>query len=172
MAGGIRFIDGELNDYHRGWLRNLLSKQGGVMAEPYYEKVKDFGMEFESTESGIRYLGLSLFHTSNGAYTGNVLATENAKREMISRYIPVSLLDEVKEKICGMSLLNGYLGPFGIDMMIIRHHTQLLLHPCVEINLRRTMGHVALHLSPSDDDIRMVMRIDYEDKYKLRIRKL
>lgn len=57
---GIRFIDGELNDYHRGWLRNLLSKQGGVMAEPYYEKVKDFGMEFESTESGIRYLGLSL----------------------------------------------------------------------------------------------------------------
>ena len=169
---GIRFIDGELNDYHRGWLRNLLSKQGGVMAEPYYEKVKDFGMEFESTESGIRYLGLSLFHTSNGAYTGNVLATENAKREMISRYIPVYLLDEVKEKICGMSLLNGYVGPFGIDMMIVRHHTQLLLHPCVEINLRRTMGHVALHLSPSDDDIRMVMRIDYEDKYKLRIRKL
>jgi hypothetical protein len=169
---GIRFIDGELNDYHRGWLRNLLSKQGGVMAEPYYEKVKDFGMEFESTESGIRYLGLSLFHTSNGAYTGNVLATENAKREMISRYIPVSLLDEVKEKICAMSLFNGYVGPFGIDMMIVRHHTQLLLHPCVEINLRRTMGHVALHLSPSDDDIRMVMRIDYEDKYKLRIRKL
>lgn len=169
---GIRFIDGELNDYHRGWLRNLLAKQGGVMAEPYYEKVKDFGMEFESTESGIRYLGLSLFHTSNGAYTGNMLATENVKREMISRYIPICLLDEVKEKICGMSLLNGYVGPFGIDMMIVRNHTQLLLHPCVEINLRRTMGHVALHLSPSDDDIRMVMRIDYEDKYKLRIRKL
>ena len=41
---GIRFIDGELNDYHRGWLRNMLSKQGGVMAEPYYEKVKDFGI--------------------------------------------------------------------------------------------------------------------------------
>jgi len=170
---GIRFIDGELNDYLRGWLRNLLKCQGGVMAEPYYEKVKDFGMEFEVTDEGIRYLGLSLFHTSNGAYTGNILATEKSKRDVLSRYIPVTLLDEVKEKISHVSNFNNYRGPFGVDMMIVRDNSQLMLHPCVEINLRRTMGHVALSLSPTDDDIRKVMRIDYEDNnYKLRIRKL
>ena len=170
---GIRFIDGELNEYHRGWLRNLLANQGGVMAEPYYEKVKDFGMEFEVTDEGIRYLGLSLFHTSNGAYTGNILATENTKRETLSRYIPISLLDGIKEKISHVASLQNYRGPFGVDMMIVRDDSQLLLHPCVEINLRRTMGHVALALSPMDDDIRKVMRIDYEDNnYKLRIRKL
>ncbi|MBQ8154275.1 MAG: hypothetical protein IJ069_11520 [Prevotella sp.] len=170
---GIRFIDGELNEYHRGWLRNLLASQGGVMAEPYYEKVKDFGMEFELTDEGIRYLGLSLFHTSNGAYTGNILATEKSKRDILSRYIPVTLLDEVKEKISHVPNFNNYRGPFGVDMMIVRDNSQLMLHPCVEINLRRTMGHVALSLSPTDDDIRKVMRIDYEDNnYKLRIRKL
>ena len=170
---GIRFIDGELDDYHRGWLRNLLKSQGGVMAEPYYEKVKDFGMEFDVTDEGVRYLGLSLFHTSNGAYTGNVLATENTKRETLSRYIPIGLLDGVKEKICHVASLQNYRGPFGVDMMIVRDDSQLLLHPCVEINLRRTMGHVALALSPLDDDISKVMRIDYEDNnYKLRIRKL
>ena len=170
---GIRFIDGELNEYHRGWLRNLLASQGGVMAEPYYEKVKDFGMEFEVTDEGIRYLGLSLFHTSNGAYTGNILATEKSKRDILSRYIPVTLLDEVKEKISHVPNFNNYRGPFGVDMMIVRDNSQLMLHPCVEINLRRTMGHVALSLSPTDDDIRKVMRIDYEDNnYKLRIRKL
>ncbi|MBQ2179413.1 MAG: hypothetical protein II450_03295, partial [Prevotella sp.] len=75
--------------------------------------------------------------------------------------------------------LGTYQGPFGIDMMIVRNDpqlstkiSQLLLHPCVEINLRRTMGHVALSLSPADDDIRKVMRIDYTDNYKLKIRKL
>ena len=170
---GIRFIDGELNDYHRGWLRNLLVKQGGVMAEPYYDKVKDFGMEFSADGKGsVRYEGLSLFHTVNGAYVGNILATEAAKLQMISKYIPVSLLEDVKQKIVSLIDLSSYQGPFGIDMMIVRQNAQLLLHPCVEINLRRTMGHVALALSPHDDDICKVMRIDYEDNYKLRIRKL
>ena len=51
-----------------------------------------------------------------------------------------------------------------------------LLHPCVEINLRRTMGHVALALQqlihPDDDDTddRRIMRIDYDGShYKLRV---
>ena len=165
---GIRFIDGSLNDYHRGWLRNLLKTQGGVMAEPYYEKIRDFGMEFEATDTGIRYLGLSLFHTANGAYTGNILATEATKRQLMSRYVSPDLLDNIQKRICKTLILKDYRGPFGVDMMVTREG----LHPCVEINLRRTMGHVALALSPQDDDIRKVMRIDYTDSYKLRIRKL
>ena len=177
---GLRFINGQLSEYHLGWLRNLLTSQGGVMAEPYYDKVKDFGMEFITDADGtIRYEGLSLFHTVNGAYVGNILATESAKLEMISRYISVDLLNIIKQRIISSLRLGTYQGPFGIDMMIVRNNpqlstksSQLLLHPCVEINLRRTMGHVALSLSPADDDIRKVMRIDYTDNYKLKIRKL
>ena len=171
---GLRFINGQLR------LRNLLTSQGGVMAEPYYDKVKDFGMEFIADADGtIHYEGLSLFHTVNGAYVGNVLATESAKLEMISRYISVDLLNIIKQRIISSLQLGTYQGPFGIDMMIVRNNpqlstrsSQLLLHPCVEINLRRTMGHVALSLLPADDDIRKVMRIDYTDNYKLKIRKL
>ena len=169
---GIRFIGGDMTDYHWGWIRNLLRTQGGVMAEPYYEKVKDFGMEFEATAEGIRFLGLSLFHTANGAYTGNILATETTKRKMMSRYGVLDLLDAVQRRICDTLDLEDYRGPFGVDMMIVKQEKGFLLHPCVEINLRRTMGHVALALTPTDDDIRKVMRIDYTDNYKLRIRKL
>lgn len=176
---GIRFIEGELNEYHQGWLRNLLKSQGGVMAEPYYHKVKDFGMEFEATDEGIRYLGLSLFHTTNGAYTGNILATEKTKREMMSRYVSLDLLDAVQQKICNTLQLGNYRGPFGIDMMVVNPHFkpstfnhQLYLHPCVEINLRRTMGHVALAISTVEDAVCKVMRIEYMGNYKLRIRKL
>lgn len=172
---GLRFIrrDAPVNQTG-GWIRNLLHSQGSLMAEPFYDKVKDFGMEFECNSEGeVAYLGLSLFHTSNGAYTGNLLATETVKRERISRYIPTDSLDIVSEKICLLmsSVLKGrYAGPFGVDMMVVRGTDGCLLHPCVEINLRRTMGHVALSLIPTDDDIVRVMQIDYSDNsYHLRI---
>ena len=168
------------------WVTNILKAQGSIMAEPYYNKVRDFGMEFEADAEGrIHYLGLSLFHTVNGAYEGNILATEAVKREMISRYVSVCLLDSIKQKITEQLRLLGYVGPFGIDMMIVKpgegnHNSQLSivncqlgLHPCVEINLRRTMGHVALSISPTDDDIRGVMRVIYDgNHYKLKINKL
>ena len=195
---GIRFLSPLTSDCSRGftipvpqnidgWLRNTLQHQGSVMVEPLYTKVKDFGMEFYSDGAGnVTYLGLSLFHTSNGAYTGNIIATEQAKREILSRYIPTPLLDEIQERICqilGETFKGKYQGPFGIDMMVVKpshlsplttHH---FLHPCVEINLRRTMGHVALALGKicnpmSDDEVRHVMRINYlNNNYKLQIRR-
>ena len=174
---GLRFVSHATFTTHQtGWLRNLFASQGSVMAEPFFDKEKDFGMEFYATEDGkIRYEGLSLFHTSNGAYTGNILATEDKKREMISRYISIELLDSIKEKICDSlpAILEGkYTGPFGVDMMVVKGE-RFLLHPCVEINLRRTMGHVALSLSPTDDEMVRVMRIEYaEGRYKLKVERV
>ena len=173
---GVRFIE-SAHGLQR-WIENVMAQQGSVVIETYCHKVKDFGMEFESDGKGqVRYLGLSLFHTQNGAYTGNILATEDEKNEIISRYISNDLLTSVREKICkvlGDRYRHKYAGPFGVDMMVVRGDDQqhFLLNPCVEINLRRTMGHVALALSkqvPSDQ----VMRIDYTDNtYKLKIKQI
>lgn len=151
------------------WLRGVLNRQGSVMAEPYYDKVRDFGMEFLAGADGtVAYCGLSLFHTDCGAYKGNIVATEAAKREMMEQYLPLSLVDKVRTLLCRhlQVILQGqYQGPLGVDMMVCvggspAHDCPLLLHPCVEINLRRTMGHAALALTPSRDDIRGVMHID------------
>ena len=93
--------------------------------------------------------------------------------------------DSVRQRIIDNILLADYQGPFGIDMMIVNSpcnatfskrefsnlNSHLLLHPCVELNLRRTMGHVALSLVPTDDDIRKVMHIELTDHYKIHIRK-
>ncbi len=176
---GIRFIDGFIDGHREGWIKNVIASQGSVMAESYYNKVKDFGMEFHATKEGaIVYEGLSLFSTLNGAYTGNILATERAKEEMMGRYVSKETLEAVKKRMAEVLapvFRRRYTGPFGIDMMILRGEEGegFLIHPCVEINLRRTMGHVALALSPADDDIKMVMRVDYnKDKYQLKINKL
>ncbi len=188
---GVRFYDTErLVDQGKlmvdNWIRNVIKQQGSVMVEPYYNKVKDFGMEFERDANGqVHYLGLSLFHTKNGAYIGNLLATEETKRAQMARYLSLDLLDSVRQRIIDNILLADYQGPFGIDMMIVNSpcnatlskrefsnlNSHLLLHPCVELNLRRTMGHVALSLMPTDDDIRKVMHIELTDHYKLHIRK-
>ena len=172
---GLRFLSAERTPFQMqaGWFHNLVERQGSVMVEPYFDKVKDFGVEFRADGKGhIHYEGLSLFHTINGAYVGNVLATERAKIEMLRRYIPAIWIENIKEKIISTLDLGDYEGPFGIDMMIVKGNSKLLLHPCVEINLRRTMGHVALALTPDDDEIVKVMRIELRDHYKLLINKL
>ena len=165
------------------------------MLEPYYNKVKDFGMEFEALPDGrVEYCGLSVFQTANGAYTGSVIATERAKREMLGRYVGMQLLDAVRDNICSTmaeALKGIYTGPFGVDMMIVagkelfprpsneageklstlnsQLSTNYLLHPCVELNLRRTMGHVALSIPCDETMPQRLMRIDYTNRYHLRI---
>lgn len=174
---GVRFLDSGLSDYQERWISHVIERQGSVVVEPYYNKVKDFGMEFESDGRGtIRYLGLSLFQTRNGAYTGNIIASEEDKRSMIRRYVSDDLLNDIQENICnhlGLLYKDRYQGPFGIDMMIVARPDGdgFLLHPCVEINLRRTMGHVALSIPPFADGFTRVMQITLTDKYRLQIRK-
>lgn len=175
---GVRFINDSHFEHHLGWYRNIIQQQGSVVIEPYYNKVKDFGMEFEADGKGqVTFCGLSLFHTSNGAYTGNIIATEEEKRQAISRYVSLGLLDDVRRRIeilLGALYEDKYRGALGVDMMIVARSDAkgFLLHPCVEINLRRTMGHVALALSkllPSQQ----AMNIEYIDNhYKLKINRL
>ena len=174
---GVRFIDGEFSDSQQRWVQNVIVKQGSVVLEPYYHKVKDFGMEFESDGKGqIKYLGLSLFHTKNGAYTGNLIASEEEKEKILSNYISADLLRNIREMVCyklGALYSNKYQGPFGIDMMVVATDEKegFLLHPCVEINLRRTMGHVALSIPHFADGYARVMQIILTDKYRIRVRK-
>ena len=40
----------------------------------------------------------------------------------------------------------GYFGNIGVDAMVYRLNGEILLHPIVEINARKTMGYAALTL--------------------------
>ncbi len=174
---GLRFAAaGEMSAHLSGWIRNIIKTQGCVMVERRYDKVCDFGMEFYSDgEGGVTYCGLSLFGTDNGAYTGNIIAPECFKENVLKRYVSESLLNRVKESVarwCGLEYNNMYRGFFGVDMMIVRDgdDSGFKLHPCVEINLRRTMGHAALALTAcADAGLNGTMTIVKNDKYQLNI---
>lgn len=153
------------------WIANIVRRQGSIMLEPFYEKVIDLGMEFRSDGNGcVDYLGLSLFDTLNGAYTGNMLGTEEDKQRVVSQYVAPHLLHDIQAAACRIlaPMLHGiYAGPLGIDMMVVRQNDQYLLHPCVELNLRNTMGHVALSLSRHTDRNTGSMKIVYDGNYRV-----
>ncbi len=156
------------------WILKTIHEQGSIMAEPLYDKVEDFGMEFRSNGQGnIEYCGLSLFQTVNGAYSGNWIAAEEEKMQHLLSYgLPLELFQKVIDMIIGITSRHFhevYCGPFGVDMMIVNHQGRLKLHPCVELNLRCTMGHVALALSHKLPDYRGTMRIDYTGTYQFLI---
>lgn len=132
------------------WALKVIEQQGAIMIEPMLDKLLDFGMEFHSTEDGIVvYDGLSLFETSGSAYVGNILASEEEKEAMLARHVEVGQLADIRQSIITIMskiLRNVYTGPFGVDMMVYESGGRKCLAPCVELNLRRTMGHVALDL--------------------------
>lgn len=173
---GIRYIDYDhLDNNLINWAINIIQKQGGVMIEPYYNKIKDFGMEFNIVDNTVVYAGLSLFHTTNGAYTGNIIASEADKQEYLSAYFDKDFLHTLilkLENLLTKHLHPHYNGPLGIDMMIIPNpkkdlpgQAPYLLHPMVELNLRRTMGHVALALSQNNNLQNRLMKINYDGSH-------
>lgn len=170
---GIRYVDGFITYHQSGWIKNMLKAQGSVIVEPYYKKVRDFGMEFFSNGTGcIEYCGLSLFDTDNWMYSGSVLASESYKTKVLTDYISLDLIDAVRKKIMsylGFVYSGRYCGMFGVDMMVVEDKSEhrYLLHPCVEINLRRTMGHAAIALSPTGNDKHGLMRIENINKHYL-----
>lgn len=140
----------------------------------------DFGMEFIVDDYGAHYRGLSLFETVNGFYTGNVLATEDYKLQVLSNYITKRAVSHVRETVLQAitSRFTGkYHGALGVDMMIVDdgtsascHCGRYAVHPMVEINLRRTMGHVAIDIASRMNINRGVMRIEYDGShYHLRV---
>ncbi len=155
---GVKFISDAADSATRSfahtplaaWAQHILDAQGYLTVEHFLDMVHDFGMEFYAHENGeVEYGGLSVFSAEHGAYSGNIIGSEKQKTELLSCWIPNGTLDTIREWLCIhlQSLLQGmYTGPLGMDMMVVRTPHGYAVNPCVEINLRRTMGHLSLAL--------------------------
>lgn len=152
---GLNWCKGIFTPFISGWCTRVAASQGGVIAEPIYNKVEDFAMEFYSDGAGeLTFVGYSLFHTGkSGMYEGNCLLSNEAIRKKLSQYIPSEALMDLENCLkYRLSALVGtvYKGYLGVDMMICRFPENekpvFRIHPCVEINLRMNMGVIARFL--------------------------
>lgn len=152
---GLNWCKGTFTPFISGWCARVAASQGGVIAEPIYNKVEDFAMEFYSDGAGeVAFAGYSLFRTGkSGMYEGNYLLSNDTIRRQLSQYVPLATLAVLERHLqCRLSLLIGtvYKGYLGVDMMICCFPEDespiFRIHPCVEINLRMNMGVVARFL--------------------------
>lgn len=148
---GLRFASSPIVPPLSGWCRNILLTQGALMVEPLYNKVTDLAAEFFVEPTGaVRYMGLSVFHTTERCtYLSNIIAPQSELEQMAFGKTGIHVYSEVVN--CLKSLLETtirkrYTGPLGVDMMICQDKESLKLHPCVEINMRNTMGILSLSL--------------------------
>lgn len=164
---GIRFLLGQDESAAMLWVDRLLRRKEGVEVQEYCVKRNDWAMEFFVDTSGhVSFTGMSLFFTSPlSAYSGNVLASQEVLQGKWEEELPLSLLYDVRrawEILLSHWLKGKYTGPLGVDMMTCSAMDgSVMLHPCVEINLRHTMGQLAVRLSdlfPALPEARLLIR--------------
>ena len=142
---GIRFVRERLSESDEGWCRRTLDKQGSVIVERRFEIIKECAMLFECHSEGIDFIGYSLFESKNGAYSRNILASNEEIEDTIACYIPQDTLVAIREELIAIladTLVGHYEGFLGVDQIICQTVSPTFI-PVSEINLRMTMGLIA-----------------------------
>ena len=149
---GIRFVRERLSESDEGWCRRTLDKQGSVIVERRFEIIKECAMLFECHHEGIDFIGYSLFESRNGAYSRNILASNEEIEDIIAGYVSRDMLTAVREELTTIladTLVGHYEGFLGVDQMICQADSPVFVPgspvfiPVSEINLRMTMGLIA-----------------------------
>lgn len=127
---------------------NMLRRQGSVMVEKALDKIRDFAMLFRSQNGVVKFMGYSAFEIPQGvSYSGNILMPDDMIRKTwLGQYVDpscLSLIEKRLEIILGDLIGGIYTGYLGIDMMLYAEGNEIRIDPCVELNLRMTMGVVA-----------------------------
>ncbi|MDR0830234.1 MAG: hypothetical protein LBN95_09035 [Prevotellaceae bacterium] len=128
------------------WYKHALTIHNCILYEKQLDVVQDFAMEFTVNNQGAKFVGYSLFSTKNQAYVKNILMSDEKIEAELEKFVSIELLNAVKTTLVDFineKYLGHYNGFLGIDMFIYTKNNKYFLNPCVEINLRTTMGIVA-----------------------------
>lgn len=130
----------------------IIKEQGYAIAEPYLKKEFDFSFQFEIKQGKVQFLGISNFSTNKkGQYEGNFLNGLPAELDKNVQEFTEAAIDKIRNPLIKLlensKLAIYYEGVFGIDTLVfLDENNQLKINPCLEINLRHTMGLLSLKL--------------------------
>jgi len=155
LSGSGRGIIDTMSAPERQILRlatGVIRRHGSIILEHRLDKIADFAMLFDMAGGKAEFAGYSLFFNAGySIYCGNVLSNDAELKRMISSYgVPKTWLDITQSAVTAaleQCIGRRYTGPLGVDMMVYDDGGKSLIAPCVEINLRMTMGRVAHTLS-------------------------
>jgi uncharacterized ferritin-like protein (DUF455 family) len=146
----------EKGDDYLPWLRNVIRRHGGVAVEPWLNRVLDFSALYERREDGrVDFIGMTeMQNDAQGRYLSTKVYPKwgTGLSDELSSFMfrDAQINDFYGEKIPMelSSLLQGYVGPVGVDAMVHRcADGSLAMRYVVELNVRMTMGRVALEIA-------------------------
>lgn len=125
--------------------QGIIRRQGSVMVEPKLDKTKDFALLYEIEKGEVTFKGISSFFTSSTdtAYGGNLCAPQEELRTDLPQEQLEATVPAVASALSRI-IAPYYSGPVGVDMVL--YGPEQTICPTIEVNLRRTMGFVALAL--------------------------
>jgi len=147
--GICHVLDADADHHAMRWAEGAIRHQGSLLCEQGLERVQDCAVEFQCHAGRCTVTGLSVFDSDfHSQYGGGVIDSQKRLHTLLASQCAeldtvVAALSEALEA----EVAPVYDGVLGVDMMVYRDtHKQLSLNPCVEINLRHTMGMVAASL--------------------------
>lgn len=143
--GIYRVIDPQGDNHVPRWIEGALRRQGSLLCEVGLDRVQDFAIECRCRDGHTALTGYSVFdsdfHSQFG--TGRVAPMEELHEQLLGMYPGLDIVIGQVLMAIDKLIAPHYNGPLGIDMMFYRDRDgQIAIDPCVEINLRMTMGMV------------------------------
>lgn len=151
-----RLWEPELTESQRKWLRRTIETEGGVVIEPWLDRVFDFSFQFDLTSEGLRQIGfVEMLNDRRGQYQASVF------KPMISNGLDPDLaaflngprsgrlkgvFDRLEKVLAPKLAAAGFRGALGVDAFVYRDGEALRLKPVTEINARYTMGRLVIEL--------------------------
>ena len=136
------------------WIRKVLNVHQEIVVEPWRQIEAEFSVQMTILGDGrVQELGIVRnLAAPNGQYLGSAVGKNlwGLSREVRQYFYSVeysALISEMAKSVAGVLSGLGYVGPFGIDTYIFRtREGNLDFNLLGEINLRHTMGRIALEL--------------------------
>lgn len=149
--GVMRILDPDATDFEH-WCHGVLRRQGSVLCEVALHRTMDFALEFwrSADDGSVTLAGYSIFQSDrHNQFSTGMVAPEQELHDRIADRCPE--IDDVAGALCQVlsQMLSGtcYEGYLGVDMLLYRNgEGEISLDPCVELNLRTTMGAVTARL--------------------------
>ncbi len=148
-----RVFEGK-EDEAKEWLERVLPDHGGVVVEPLRHRALDFSVLYEMNDGKASMVGMSVMENDEyGRFQASRVAPKwgSMLYDDVSEYLyrDINVMEWYQEKVPAAleELLPGYVGPLGVDAMVyFDEDIEFHWTPVVELNVRMTMGRVALEM--------------------------
>lgn len=141
--GIYRVLDVSERHMHR-WVSGVLKHQGSVMGETALSPVQDFALEWQCEHGEMTLTGYSVFYNDDHDQFHHGLLGSNDELHalLVARYPRLDTVADAMRQVLQEVIAPHYEGLLGVDMLLYDDNGAIRLDPCVELNLRTTMGHV------------------------------